>query len=56
MITIEFVRDVYLPRFNMKIGDLWEKRKDNITEKGFNLGGGFVPSKSYKIKCEENEL
>jgi len=49
MVTIEFTRDVYLPRFNMKAGDIWEKRKDNITDKGFNLGGGFVESDKYKI-------
>jgi len=49
MITVEFTRDITLPRFTMKKGDTWKKRPENITDKGFKCGCGFVHSDHYRI-------
>ena len=52
MVTVVFIRDIYLPRFTMKAGAKWQKRADRMTDKGFPLGGGFVEQDRYKIVTE----
>ena len=49
-IRVIFIKDIYLPRFSMKVGDTWTVRADRLEEKGFQLGNGFVYNEDFAIK------
>ena len=49
-IKVIFIKDIYLPRFFMKVGDTWTVRVDRFKEKGFQLGNGFVYNEDFAIK------
>jgi hypothetical protein len=49
LVTVEFIEIVYLPRFNMDIGDRFKVRADRISEDGFTLGAGFVKTCQFKV-------
>ena len=49
-IKVIFIKDIYLPRFSMKVGDTWTVRADRLEEKGFQLGNGFVYNEDFAIK------
>lgn len=46
---VRFLVDTYLPRFTMKAGQVWEKRTEKFTDKGFPCGGGFVEKDRYEV-------
>lgn len=46
---VRFTKDTHLPRFTMKVGKVWEARKDKFTDKGFPCGGGFVEKDRYEV-------
>ena len=49
-IKVIFIKDIYLPRFSMKIGETWTVRVDRFEEKGFQLGSGFVYNEDFAVK------
>tara|TARA_R110002124_G_C8787509_1_gene501312 strand:+ start:205 stop:387 length:183 start_codon:yes stop_codon:yes gene_type:complete len=48
-IRVELTKALHLPRFAMKVGDIWEVRPDRMKVNGFELGGGFVLHSDYKV-------
>jgi hypothetical protein len=48
-IKAEFTRDVFLPRFSIKKGEIWEVRVDRLQVDGFSLAGGFVFNNDFKV-------
>jgi len=49
MMEVRIVKDVRLPRFTMRKGELWRVRKTKLTNAGFELGGGFIERNHYEI-------
>jgi hypothetical protein len=49
-ITVEFTRELTLPRFTVKKGGTWKLRAERLSDEGFTLGGGFVYTTDFKLK------
>jgi len=48
-ILVAFTRDVHLPRFTVRSGEVWEVRVDRLQRIGFTLGGGFVNNDEFEV-------
>jgi hypothetical protein len=48
-IEVRIVKDAHMPRFTMRIGEVWTVRKIKVTELGFPLGGGFIEANYYEV-------
>lgn len=54
MVTVQFTEQIILPRFTVQPGELWNKRRDRVTQEGFDIGGGRAKPGTYKILQENN--
>ena len=51
MVRVRLLRDVHLPRFTFKKGQVWEKRSTGFNSMGFHAGGGLVRNEDFVVEA-----